>query len=276
MKALIQHNFVSGMGDFLNCIYEYFITANKLKQLGYTEFMLYLYLDKNIYIDRDDFWNVFNKNEFEKLFMIEIINEPILLKQYEIYTYIGTVGVNRPGQHQWDLFLENPTNESIDCFSTYSYTKPDSDYIELFSSQIMNHYEKKTNYVSIYFRGEDLNEDNWFLKKSEEIKKVIQNASLQNKKVFVCSNSYEFKKYMKQYDVFTHDIPMEETIGNHYTYGNKLCYNNKDIFKERTKYILLDMLTLSDSSDIYFFTTYSRSTNFLVLSLIKNVPIHYI
>ena len=255
MHALIQHNFVTGMGDFLNCVYEYIITTNKLKKVGYNHFTLCLYLNKNIYIDADIFWDIFNKSEFETLFTVIILNNPITEKQYEIYTYVGTVGVDRPGQHQWDLFLENPTNESRNCFSLYSYRKPESEYLELFNSSFMSKYKqlKQTHnlddYISIYFRAEDLkDEEDFYLNKINQLEDIIK-----NKKVFVCSNSYAFKKYMSQYEnVIVYDIPMENILGNHYTYGNKLCYDDKKIFNARTEFILFDMLTLSDSSDIYF------------------------
>ena len=36
------------------------ITTNKLKKVGYNHFTLCLYLNKNIYIDADIFWDIFN------------------------------------------------------------------------------------------------------------------------------------------------------------------------------------------------------------------------
>ena len=37
MKVLVQHTFNTGMGDFLNCIYEYFHTCENLKKIGVEE-----------------------------------------------------------------------------------------------------------------------------------------------------------------------------------------------------------------------------------------------
>ena len=100
MKAIVQHNFTSGMGDFINCIYEYFITCNRLKQCGITHFTLFFYLEKNVYLHKDQFWDIFYEKTFLQLFdVVEIIEKSIETDAYENCVCI----TGNPGKHLWDL-----------------------------------------------------------------------------------------------------------------------------------------------------------------------------
>lgn len=95
-----------------------------------------------------------------------------------------------------------------------------------------------------------------------------------NKKVFVTSNSFSFKNSIKKrYNtVVTQEIVKEEIIGNHYNY-NKVFYDNIEINRERTESVIIDMMFLSDSNLINFFTLWGRDSNFLILSKLNGTPI---
>jgi hypothetical protein len=279
MKAIIQHNFNTGLGDFLNCIYEYFRTCENLKTLGYNRFFLKFYIQKNVYIHSEDFWSIFNILKFREIFEeIEIINIPITENTYFDCDWVYSCYVDKPGQHLWDLFLEKPNNNYYEkSIINYSYTKPEIEYLNIFDEKLIKKYEelKSTHllddYVSIYYRTFDLqdNQDSY-----ENYKKYFQEIIENNNKIYVSSNSYLFKNYIKNYSdkIILYNIPGEDVAGNHYNY-NKIYYDERELTKIRTEYVIFEMLTLSDSKNVNFFTLWNRDSNFLLLSKVKNVKI---
>ena len=267
MKAIVQHNFTSGMGDFINCIYEYFITCNRLKQCGITHFTLFFYLEKNVYLHKDQFWDIFYEKTFLQLFdVVEIIEKSIETDAYENCVCI----TGNPGKHLWDLFLEKGySDECLHSIKKYSYTRPECDFLDIFTPTLMKKYKELNtlkDYDSIYYRTLDLqNQEETYPPYENKLKNIL------TKKVYVSSNSYKFKKYVCNFgNCIMYTIPEEDKIGNHYNY-NREFYNEKDIIKQRTEYVIFEMLTLSDSNKIHFFTNWNgRPSNFLLLALIKN------
>lgn len=280
MKALIQNNFTSGIGDFFNTIYEYFVTIRKLKKLGYDKFTLRLYLHNNVYMPVNEFWNFFNIKTFESIFHeIEIVNQPIREFYYKDYTCVGIIGRNTPGAHCWDLFLENGySDEAKNSYTAYSYSKPDYEYIDFLHPELIKKYEQVKNeygfddYVSVYFRANDLfNTENIY----ELCKYTIDELIKTKEKIYLATNEYLIKNYYRKYSekILTYNFPGETEYNVHYNY-NKLFYDNLDLLKSRTEFTIFEMLTLSDSKEIYHFTTWDRSSNFLLFAKVKNVPIH--
>jgi hypothetical protein len=279
MKALIQHNFNTGLGDFLNCIYEYYTTCKKLEKLGYDRFSIKFFIQKNVYLHTEQFWDIFNIDFFNSYFEnVEIIENPITEHYYLDYTCINSIFTDRPGQHLWDLFLQNHYEECAkDVISTYSYQKPECEYLDVFNYDVIKKYSNLKlehsleDYVSLYYRTHDL-QDN---EESYQYNDVyIKNIVESNKKVYVASNSHLFKKFVKKYGdrIITYDILGEIEAGNHYNY-NRVHYDNKELIKKRTEYVIYEMLTLSDSKEINFFTLWGRDSNFLLISKIKDTPI---
>jgi len=279
MKVLVQHTFNTGMGDFLNCIYEYFHTCENLKKIGYNDFSIKFSLNKNVYLHKDLFFDFFKKETFETIFnSIEIIDEPIVSVKYGNMERIISIGNADPGAHLWDLFVEDGYDENVkNAFKQYSYQKPEIPYIDFFNDNINKKYQnlKKEygleNYVSIYYRTHDLqdNEDT-YVNFESEFDEIIKN----NDKIYVSSNAYLFKEYVKKYGdkIVMYNIPGEDVAGNHYNY-NRVFYDNKDMIHLRTEFVLFEMLTLSDSKEVNFFTLWGRESNFLLLSKVKETPI---
>ena len=191
---------------------------------------------------------------------------------------IISIGNADPGAHLWDLFVEDGYDENVkNAFKQYSYKKPEIPYIDFFNDNINEKYQnlKKEygldNYVSIYYRTHDLqdNEDTYVNFKSE-FDEIIKN----NDKIYVSSNAYLFKEYVKKYGdkIIMYNIPGEDVAGNHYNY-NRVFYDNKDMTHLRTEFVLFEMLTLSDSKEVNFFTLWGRESNFLLLTKVKETPI---
>jgi len=264
MKALIQHNISSGFGDTIVSIFEFLNTSRNLIKKGYTV-SLKINLIRNSYFDNKSYFDFFNEKEFEIFDSIEILETPITTVNFENLTRIYTLSMPSPGGHWWDLFVENGYDESImNEVEIYPYncvTYPE--YKKIFNQEIVNEYFnfikndlKIDEYVSIYFRTLDLQDNlEFFEQHKEKIESIIHN----NSKVFLCSNSYHIKKWVKDNNftnVFMFNIPGEDIYGNHFNQDlgyrllNNLILNGVDTLKERTKYMIYDILSLSFSTEI--------------------------
>ena len=281
MNAIIQHNFTSGLGDCIVAIYEYLDTAEILYNKGF-KIKLILNLNRNSYINDEDFFEIFNKNEFKYFNEIEFTKTPINEIISDGLTRVYTLSSPPPGSHWWDLFVSNPNYFNMDYVKIYPYQLNVIPVKrQIFNKKIIEEYENLKinsflleNFVSIYFRTFDLQDGDFLY---ETYKDNILNIIKSNDTVFICSNSFKFKNtinkfYFKNVKIYT--IPEEENYGNHF-YGNKKMFNN-EILLERTKFAIFDMMSLSKSSIIYHFTEWGRTSNFLFLSKINNVNIKII
>jgi len=280
MRALIQHNFTSGLGDFIVGIYEYLDTVKTLKNFGYSVELI-LNINNNQYIYAENFFDMFNKNIFNIFDSIKIVDVPINQNVYQDLTKVYTLGGADAGQHWWDLFISDPNNFKWDWLTIYPQEQDKTPHdIKIFTDKIYKEYDDtkieyglNIPYKSIFFRTEDYNDESELLVKYESI---IKEIILSNNKIFVCSNSAKIKNKIKKIDtvkVVTYDIPYEDVFGNHYTgRGDKLGLSSSESFR-RTKYTVFDMLTLSDSIDISHISEWNRSSNFLIFSKINKIKI---
>jgi hypothetical protein len=283
MKILIQHNFTSGLGDFINCVYEYYSTCENLKKIGYRYFVLCINLENNVYLHKENFWEIFNKSTLEAFFNeVYIIDNPISEMIYGEYICVNTISNATPSLHLWDIFINNGEYAKLikKYLIFYNYSKPNYEFIDIFTPELMLKYNNikydlgLIDYISIYIRTFDLqdNED-----KYECFEEKYFNLNTSNENIFIASNSFLFKKNMKNKysNIIVQNIVCEDLIGNHYNY-NKQLYHNKNIIKERTESVIFDMLLLSESKKIYFFSVWNRPSNFLILSLVKDTKIEEI
>lgn len=285
MKALIQHNISSGLGDTIVAIFEYLNTAQNLVDEGYTV-NLKINSIRNLYFELESFFDIFDKENYKIFNSIEFIDTPIHDVTFDLYERVYSLSDVKPGAHWWDLFLEKGySNEILSKIEIYPYQCVEfPEYKTIFTQDIMNGYYTETkdkledgNYSSIYFRTQDL-EDNleFFEKNKDKVLEIISN----NQKIFVCSNSYNFKLWVKELclpNVFMFDIPGESEFGNHYNLDlvHKLDLglvldgvNTKNL---RTKYTIYDILALGFSSEIHHFSSWGRTSNFTFIGKIKGV-----
>ena len=285
MKALIQHNISSGFGDTVVAIFEYLNTAQNLINEGYIV-DLKINSVRNLYFELESFFKIFDRENYKIFNSIEFIYTPIHDVVFDVYERVYTLSDAHPGAHWWDLFLErNYDNEMLSKIEIYPYQCVEfPEYKSIFTKDIMDGYYNETkdkfedgNYISIYFRTHDLQDDIDFLECNKE--KVLEIIS-KNEKIFVCSNSYKFKLWVKELgipNVFMFDIPGESEFGNHYNLD--LIYKldmglilDGVITKNlRTKYTIYDILALGFSSEINHFSSWGRTSNFTFIGKIKGV-----
>jgi hypothetical protein len=284
MDALIQHNVNAGLGDYTHTIYRYFYLVEGLRKIGYNKITLYINMTRSTMFNSDYFFMLYNRKEFELLFdEIVISNNKIEGNNYENVSFFYVNGNNETGLNQFDLFVDfnyekhNQLKNNLGLFFPENTLKK---YRNLFSDYVMEKYReinkhKEEDYISIHFRAKD-GQDNidLYIDHEEEFKNII----FGNHKVFICSNSYKFKEYIKSFNspnVFTYDIPDEKEHGNHLSAIQFTKEFGLDEYHEKTLYTAIDMLTLSQSSEIYSFNYFGEVfSNFLNLSKSKGVKIN--
>jgi hypothetical protein len=280
MKAIIQFNFSAGLGDLIVHQFELLNTSDYLKSIGY-EIDLKLQLTGNAYFSEDTFFSYLNEDEYKIFNSIDVITSPIITPKHEGLEKIYTQSNTRAGLHCWDLFVdEGPIDEIIKNLSIYRYgcqTLPNKRNI--FNKNIIEEYEQlkidtnlKEPYNSIYMRTEDKNDNmDYFNSHKNKIDEIIKNGD----RLFACSNSFNFKNYVRNFEnVITIKLPEEENYGAHLYHPCSL-FNNMDLVHERTKYTIFEMLLISESKKIDAFCIFGRESNFLFLSAVNKTITNY-
>jgi hypothetical protein len=284
MDALIQHNVNAGLGDYTHTIYRYFYLVEGLRKIGYNKITLYINMTRSTMFNSDYFFMLYNRKEFELLFdEIVISNNKIDGNDYENVSFFYVNGNNETGINQFDLFVDfqhEKHNELKNNLGNFFPENTLKKYRNLFSDYVMEKYReinkyKGEEYLSIHFRAKD-GQDNvdLYIDHEDEFKNII----FGNNKVFICSNSYKFKEYIKSFNssnVFMYEIPDEKEHGNHLSALQFTDEFGVDEYHEKTLYTAIDMLTLSQSTEIYSFNYFGNVfSNFLNLSKSKGVKIN--
>lgn len=282
MEALIQHNVNAGLGDYTNSIYRYFNLVEKMRLNGFTKINLYINMKRSTMFNKDFFFKVYNQNEFNKLFNnIIISDEPIITNEYQNVSFFYVNGENKIGFNQFDIFLDK-SNLLFELFKNslqiYFTVFPTKSFDFIFSNYVMEKYKQMNpfdNYISLHFRAKD-GQDNvdLYIDHEEEFKDLIFNRG----KIFICSNSYKFKDYIKSFNssnVFMYDLSSEKEMGNHLSalpFTKEFGLNE---YQEKTIDAVVESLTLSNSTEIFSFNYYGQvHSNFLNLSKWKGIKIN--
>jgi len=284
MEALIQHNVNAGLGDYTNSINRYFHLVENMRENGFTKINLYINMKRSTMFNKDFFFKLYNIDEFNKLFdEIVISDESILVNDYQNVSYFYINGEREIGINQFDIFIDN----NISLFNLFKNNLhlyfPENKSLKfrnLFSEYVMNKYDimnicKNEDYVSLHFRAKD-GQDNvdLYIDHEDEFKELIFNKG----KIFVCSNSYKFKEYIKSFNsinVFMYDLPFEKDYGNHLS---AIPFNGEfrlDEYQEKTIYAAIETLTISDSKEVFSFNYFGNvHSNFLNAANAKGIKIN--
>jgi hypothetical protein len=219
----------------------------------------------------------------ESLFDEIIISDvPITESSYNGLTHLNVFGENQIGANQYDIFIEK-TNQLFPNFINnlhlFFSENDDSKFVNFFSDYVMDRYNrmnihKNEEYKSLHFRAQDYHDNvDLYIDHEDEFKDIIFNKG----KIFVSSNSYKFKEYIKSFNspnVFMYDLPFEQDFGNHVA---ALPFNNKfgkDEYEDRTIDAVVEALTISDSNEVFNFNFFGNvHSNFLNFAKWKSVDI---
>jgi hypothetical protein len=283
MEAIIQHNVRAGLGDYTNGMYRYFHLVDKLRENGFTKIGLYVNMKESTMFDKDFFFRLYNKSLFDKIFDEVIVSDVAITNpDYNGLTFFYVNGEKQIGVNQFDIFV-NQSTPIFDYFKNnlrlYFPEEIVPKFINFFSDYVMERYKrmnvhKNEQYNSLHFRAKDGRDNvDLYIDHEEEFKDIIFNKG----KVFICSNSYKFKEYIKSFNspnVFMYELPFEQEFGNHLSV---LPFNNefgKDDYEERTIDAAVESLTISDSNKVFSFNFFGNvHSNFLNLAKWKSVNI---
>jgi hypothetical protein len=283
MEAIIQHNVRAGLGDYTNGMYRYFHLVDKMRENGFTKIGLYVNMKDSTMFDKDFFFRLYNKSLFDKIFDEVIVSDiAITNPDYNGLTFFYVNGERQIGFNQFDIFI-NQSKPIFDYFKNnlglYFSDFIVPKFVNFFSDYVMESYErmnvnKNEQYKSLHFRAKDGRDNvDLYIDHEEEFKDIIFNKG----KVFICSNSYKFKEYIKSFNspnVFMYELPFEQEFGNHLS---GLPFNNefgKDDYEERTIDAAVESLTISDSNEVFSFNFFGNvHSNFLNLAKWKSVNI---
>jgi hypothetical protein len=283
MQVLIQHNLRNGLGDFTNGMRRYFHFAERIKKRKFSKISLYVNMKESIMFDKHFFFKLYNKSLLESLFDEIIISDvPITESSYNGLTHLNVFGENQIGANQYDIFIEK-TNQLFPNFINnlhlFFSENDDSKFVNFFSDYVMDRYDrmnihKNEEYKSLHFRAQDYHDNvDLYIYHEDEFKDIIFNKG----KIFVSSNSYKFKEYIKSFNspnVFMYDLPFEQDFGNHVA---ALPFNDKfgkDEYEDKTIDAVVEALTISDSNEVFTFNFFGNvHSNFLNFAKWKSVDI---
>jgi hypothetical protein len=283
MQVLIQHNLRAGLGDFTNGMRRYFHFAERIKKRKFSKISLYVNMKESIMFDNDFFFKLYNKSLLENLFDEIIISDvPITESSYNGLTHLNVFGEKQIGANQYDIFVET-TNQMFPNFINnlhlFFSENDTSKFVNFFSDYVNERYDrmnihKNEKYKSLHFRAQDYHDNvDLYIDHEDEFKDIIFNKG----KIFVSSNSYKFKEYIKSFNspnVFMYDLPFEQDYGNHVA---MLPFNDKfgkNEYEDRTIDAAVESLTISDSNEVFTFNYFGNvHSNFLNIAKWKSVDI---
>lgn len=286
MQVLIQQNLKAGLGDFTNGMRRYFHFAERLKKRKFSKITLYVNMKESIMFDKDFFFKLYNRTLLESLFDEIILSDvPITESSYNGLTHLGVFGEKEIGVHQYDIFIETTSPifpNFINNLQLFFSENETSKFVNFFSDYVMERYDrmnihKNEEYKSLHFRAQDFHDNvDLYIDHEDEFKDIIFNKG----KIFVSSNSYKFKEYIKSFNspnIFMYDLPFEKDYGNHVA---MLPFNDKfgkNEYEDRTIDAAVESLTISDSNEVFSFNYFGNvHSNFLNIAKLKSVDIKII
>ena len=283
MEVLIQHNVRAGLGDYTNGMFRYFHLVDKMRENGFTKIGLHVNMKESTMFDKDFFFRLYNKSLFETLFDEIVVSDvAITSPDYNGLSFFYVNGEKKIGFNQFDIFM----NQDAPIFyyfknnlGLYFYDVIVPKFVNFFSDDVMERYKqtnvhKNEEYKSLHFRAKD-HQDNvdLYIDHEDEFKDIIFNKG----KVFICSNSYKFKEYIKSFNspnVFMYDLSFEQEFGNHLSALPFTSEFGKSEYEERTIDAAVESLTISDSNEVFSFNFFGDvHSNFLNLAKWKFVDI---
>lgn len=273
MKVLIQHNFNSGLGDFMKNIASYMDALEPLKEKGY-EINLYINLYKNRYVDKPFFKKLFSKETCDFFDNITESINGITSNIYEDYRYFSSAyNPQSPGVHQWDIFFDGEPEilniKIIDARQAYDYRKF-YDKLPSFGDEVMNRVNdflsKNNNFNFIHVRTSDIiDSDNV---RYDKIANKILSMSEETELPFYLgtNNQYIYNKLKSSDKIILYNFPSFSKYSNDmngYKNFNSINDENDDILLNRLFDIASEMVLSSHSNEIYTFNDYNWISQFL-------------
>jgi len=278
MKAIIQHNFTSGLGDFIADLSHYMTIFEEIKQKDY-EIHLKISLNSNKYVKNPFFSFLFDEKTISFFDSIEENNEIISDFEYQGCRYFGSNhSPHSPGVHHFDIFFdvipENFRFDVYDCQRIHLNNHIPK-IIPGVSNEILNNvkcfWEKiPKNYSFLHIRTSDIIDQN-----NIRYDRIINNVERFIKETNInfhlgTNNEYIFKVLQKNPNIHVYNFKNYDMISNDMNafFNGRINKNiESEILIERVKDIFTEMVSITNSKQIFYVYDISWISNFLFYPL---------
>ena len=280
MKAIIQHNFTTGIGDFTCDLSESMHVAVELKKLGY-EIHLRLNLLRNKYSKEPILRKILSEETLSFFTTIEEFTNPITDLEVEGTTFwFAAHDPQKPGTHRWDIFIDEvPQNISRTKFDANTasvgivpqiipqFSKPIIDKVEAFTEKLTKGY----SFLQIRIVDSELNNN----RLDVIYDKIIANISNLGTQVHIgTNNKYLYNKLIECANVVTYNFTTVDKLGNDLNATD--YYTGEDVFLERLYDNIAEMTSIAGCDKIYYYSDLGWVSNFLYYALCTNPKIELI
>jgi hypothetical protein len=280
MKFLIQHNFTSGLGDFISDVSQYLPICKKLRDLGYF-IELRISLKDCKYVDVPFFCELFDDETCNYFDSIIESSETISETKFGDYIYhCSCHDPQLPGQHHVDYFFDVvPENFSFVNYSAdkiyYSNLLPE--IIPSLGFRVMNKvnifWEKlPETYSFLHIRTSDIIDSN--NERYDRIISKVLDYCESNDEIFHLgtNNKYIYSKLKNNKKIIVYDFENLDVVNNDmnaFTNNYFKENTNSEILKNRLFEICAESISIEKASKIFFVCDLSWVSNFLFYSLSK-------
>jgi hypothetical protein len=280
MKFLIQHNFTSGLGDFIADVSQYLPICKRLREMGYS-IDLRISLNHCKYVDVPFFCELFDEETCSYFDSISEINETIYDSRFGDYVYHSSCHAPQtPGQHHVDYFFDVvPDNFSFINYSAERIYRSNllPEIIPSFGSRVMDkvdYFWKKIpeNYSFLHIRTSDIIDSN-NERYNRVVTKVLEYLETNNEMFHLgTNNKYIYNKLKNNEKIIVYDFENLDVVNNDmnaFTNNHSKQNTNSEILKNRLFEICAETISIERASKIFLVCDLSWVSNFLFYSLSK-------
>lgn len=281
MKAIIQHNFTSGLGDFFCDVSTYLPIVKKLKESGYSV-NLRISIRGNKYTNTSFFSLLFDDELLSLFDSIHESEETIRTLEVEgCGYYMSNHSPQSPGNHHFDIFFdvipENFTYVNYDAQKAHynnlfpeilpSLNKSILSEVELFNTSI------PSDYSFLHIRTSDIIDND--KTRYERIIKNVKNYIEETNTIFHLgtNNKFIYDELKKNENIYVYDFENYDLVNNDMNaFTNYYATKNFDssVLIKRLQNICVEMVSVKSANKIYYLHDVNWISNFLFYSVCYN------
>lgn len=278
MRIIVQHNFTSGLGDFIADVSHYMTILKPLKEQGYS-IDLRISLRTNKYVDSPFFRELFDEETCNYFSSIVESNETISDLEFDGCKYLcSNHSPQSPGLHHFDLFFDTPpTNFGCRVFDAQKVVSNGwiPEVMPKMSNIINERVEKfwgklPENYFFLHIRTSDILDENK-TRYDRIITRVLDYVEKENCYFHLGTNNKYIHEILKTHNkIYTYNFNNLDLIDNDMNaFTNGLNHKNikSEVLKDRLFDICTEIFSIKKSSKIFFVHDLGWLSNFLFFPL---------
>ena len=278
MKAIIQHNFTSGLGDFIADVSHYLTILDEIKNKGY-EIHLRISLRGNKYTNGSFFSELFDEETVNFFDSIIETNENVSGLEIDGCKYHSSNHhPQSPGYHHFDVFFDK-VPENFGCLGFDAQRAYSNNHFPKILPKLSKNVENKINsfwsslpedYNFLHIRTSDII-DSDKLRYDRIIDNVKKHIDETDDKFHLGTNNRYIYNQLKDYkNIFVYNFQNYELVDNDmnaFTNGWSNKNLTTEVLNERLIDICAELASIQKSSKIFFCHDVSWISNFLFYSI---------